>query len=136
MQPQHPHAALLGLPLLCGLLVGASALAAEAGYEASSVLDADALLGPQAIAGAHFAIEPAVANDGLMNRYTIRSEFQTIEAYGDSLALERAREQEAIASLREMKKTDAYTRGLNDRPESCRRFHAFSLRHNWFLFFG
>ena len=118
MKLERTHAALLGLPLLCGLLAGASAPAEGIEYEASPVLEADALLGSEAIAGEHFMIEAAVANDGLMNRYVIRSEFQTIEAYGDTLALERAREQEAIAALREMKMTDSYTKGLKAASEA------------------
>ena len=61
MKLERANAALLGLPLLCGLLAGASAPAEEIEYEASPVLDADALLGSEAIAGEHFTIEPAVA---------------------------------------------------------------------------
>jgi hypothetical protein len=113
MRRERARTARLGLPLLCGLLAGASAAADEiVEYEAAAVLEADALLGSEAIAGEHFTIEAAVTNDGLMNRYVIRSEFQTIEAYGDSLARERAREQQAIAALRDMKTTSAYAKGL------------------------
>lgn len=128
MQLERAHIALVGLPLLCGLLAGAPAPADEIGYEATAVLDASTLLGSEAVAGEHFTIEPAVANDGLMNRYVIRSEFQTIEAYGDSLALERAREQAAIAALREMKKTDSYAKGFKAASEAPLAVTRLALR--------
>jgi hypothetical protein len=76
------------------------------------VLDAGTLLGRSAIAGEHFTIEPEVESDGLMNRYVVSSSFQRIGAYGNSLALERAREQDAMAVLRGIKTTEAYAKGL------------------------
>ncbi len=105
-------AALRGLPLLCGILLGGAAAATAERWEKPVALDASTLLGRSAIAGKHFKIEPRVESDGLMNRYVVSSSYQRIGAYGDSLALERAREQEAMAALREIKTMEAYADGL------------------------
>jgi hypothetical protein len=61
--------------------------------------------------GQHFRIQ-RVTNDGLMNGFTVASAFQVIDAYGNSMALERAAEQRAIADLRALKNTDAFRDGL------------------------
>jgi len=121
----HRVAALCGLSLACGFLPGVAAEPPEtaaptseatanipAEWEQPAVLDAEALLGPSVIAGEHYKIDPKVENDGLMNRYVVSSNYQRIGADGDSLALERAHEQDAIAALRAIKATEAYKRGL------------------------
>ena len=101
---------------LVGWLVGALACAATGahaeGWEEPRQLAAKQLLGASAVQGKYHSIEPAVENDGLMNRYVVASSFQRIGAYGDTLALERAHEQEAMAALRQIKTTDAYQQGL------------------------
>jgi len=101
-----------GLALLCAAFLGRAAGATEAVWEQPAALDAGTLLGRSAIVGEHFEIEPKAENDGLMNRFVVGSSYQRIGAYGNSLALERAREQEAMAVLRGIKKTEAYTQGL------------------------
>ena len=111
MKP-HRAAALRGLPLLCGVILGAAAAAIPDGWEQPPALDASTLLGRSAIAGEHFTIEPDVESDGLMNRYVVSSSYQRISAYGDSMAIERAREQHAMAVLRGIKTTEAYEQGL------------------------
>ena len=128
MLTERSNVVLLGLALLWALLAAAPATADAIEPEPTSVLDAASLLGSEAIAGEHFTIDSAVTNDGLMNRYVIRSGFQTIEAYGDSLALERAREQEAIAALREMKTTDSYVQGLQAASEAPLAVTRMALR--------
>lgn len=100
-----------------GCLV-AAASAQVADFESPSTLDAATLLGDAAIRGEHFSIEREVTNDGFMNRLVVVSRFQRIEALGNSLALERAREQEAIAALREIKKTDAFRDGIEKAIEA------------------
>lgn len=37
-----------------------------------------------------------------------------MEAYGDAMVMERAREMDAIAAIRKIKKTDAYMKGLEN----------------------
>lgn len=81
-------------------------------FEEPPVLDAYVQLGEVAAVGERFEIERWVANDGQMNQYVLTSEYQRIEAYGDSMVLERAREQEAIAVLRELKLTKGYVDGV------------------------
>jgi hypothetical protein len=93
-------------------LACAAGTAYAANWEAPGPLDATQLLGKTAVKSGHHSIEPKVENDGLMNRYVIASNYQRIGAYGDSLALERAREQEAMAALRQIKTTDSYVKGV------------------------
>lgn len=103
-----------------GLLfcLAATASAQVGSYEAPPRLDAGVLLGTSRVTGEHFAFDREVTNDGLMNHHVVVSDFQRIEAYGNSLALERAREQEAIAALREIKKTEAFRDGVEKAVEA------------------
>ncbi len=79
-----------------------------AAYETPPLLDAYDQLGEAEAVGDQFVIERQVPNDGQMNRYVLTSNYQRIEACGNSMLLERAREQEAIAVLRELKLTKGY----------------------------
>lgn len=72
------------------------------------------VLGPGRVRGTHYTIDPRAQNDGFMNRYKITSPFGTMEAYGDAMVMERAREMDAIAAIRKIKKTDAYMKGLEN----------------------
>ena len=107
------------------LVSPASAQAAD--YESPPHLDAGELLGESATRGEHFQIEPGVRNDGLMNLFVVESEFQRVDAYGNSLALERAAEQGAIAALREIKKTDPRA-VRRDRSSRTARRRTWTLR--------
>jgi hypothetical protein len=88
------------------------------GYEAPPLLDAGEQLGDATLQGEFFEIQRKVVNNGFMNVFTVTSDFQQVEAYGNSLALERAREQVAIAALREIKKTDAFRDGIGKAVEA------------------
>lgn len=81
--------------------------------EAPAELDAAALLGTDALAGPHHRIERRVLNDGRTNRYRVGDGSHTIEAAGNRMARERAREFEAIAALNRVKESDAYAKGLD-----------------------
>ena len=118
----------LGLSLFSVLLAGSLSQAADDQYEQPPRLDATDLLGSEALTGDHFIIEREVVNDGLMNRYVVTSEFQRIEAYGESLALERANEQEAIARLRQVKETEAFAEGIAKAAEAPLALSKAALR--------
>jgi hypothetical protein len=64
------------------------------------------------LSGRGWRIEPAVRSDGRMNHYRIDGPDGEVEVVGDVLARERAREFEAVAVIRDIKKTDAYASAL------------------------
>lgn len=76
-------------------------------------LDAGALLGMETLVGPHHRIERRVLNDGRTNRYRVGDGPRTIEAVGNRMVRERAREFEAIAALNRIKESDAYAKGLD-----------------------
>lgn len=75
-------------------------------------LDAAALLGTEVLVGPHHRIESRVLNDGRTNRFRVGDGSHAIDAVGNRLAIERAREFQAIAALNRIKETDAYAKGL------------------------
>jgi len=83
-----------------------------AGFEVPPALRAVDVLGVESVKGPNFLIEDAVTNDGSMNLFTVTAPDMSIKALGNELALERAREMEAIAAIRKIKKTEAYLNGL------------------------
>ena len=88
--------------------------ARAADFEAPPAFNAADVLGPGRVRGTHYTIDPRAQNDGFMNRYKVTSPFGTLEAYGDAMVMERAREMDAIAAIRKIKKTDAYMKGLEN----------------------
>ena len=81
-------------------------------YESPATLDAGSVLADMPLSGRGWRIEPAVRSDGRMNHYRIDGPDGPIDAVGDVLARERAREFEAVAVIREIKTTEAYTDAL------------------------
>ncbi|MCH7833357.1 MAG: hypothetical protein IIC55_10875 [Proteobacteria bacterium] len=108
------------LGFFTALLAAATALgplawtARAADFEAPPAFNAADVLGPGRVRGTHYTIDPRAQNDGFMNRYKVTSPFGTMEAYGDAMVMERAREMDAIAAIRKIKKTDAYMKGLEN----------------------
>ena len=98
--------------LALALLLPAAGLGAEQ-YESPATLDARTTLAGMPLEGRGWRIEPAVRSDGRMNHYRIQGPDGPVEAVGDALALERAREFEAVAVIREIKTTDAYAGALD-----------------------
>ncbi len=81
-------------------------------YESPATLDAASVLADMPLSGRGWNIERAVRSDGRMNHYRIHGPDGPIEAVGDVLARERAREFEAVAVIREIKTTEAYAGAL------------------------
>jgi hypothetical protein len=97
--------------LAVALLLPAVGLSAEP-YESPVTLDAGTSLAGTPLQGRGWRIERAVRSDGRMNHYRIHGPDGPVEAVGDALARERAREFEAVAVIREIKTTDAYAGAL------------------------
>jgi len=89
-----------------------SPLAQAAGFEPPLTFNAADFLKPVPLSSANYTINPTARNDGQINHYTVSSPFGTLQAIGDAIAQERAREMDAIAAFRRVKKTDAYLNGL------------------------
>ena len=90
--------------LAAALLFPTVGLSAEP-YESPATLDAGSVLADMPLSGRGWRIERAVRSDGRMNHYRIHGPDGPIEAVGDALARERAREFEAVAVIREIKAT-------------------------------
>jgi len=81
-------------------------------YESPATLDAGSVLADMPLSGRDWRIEPDVRSDGRMNHYRVHGPDGPIDTVGDVLARERAREFEAVAVIREIKTTEAYTDAL------------------------
>lgn len=98
---------------LFGVLAAPAAETTAASFEGPLTFNAADFLNPMALKNANYTIDPTARNDGLMNHYTFSSQFGAIEATGDAMARERAREMDAIAAIFRIKKTDAFVNGLS-----------------------
>ena len=100
-------------PILAALLIVLLiSVAVAVAFEGPLTFNAADFLNPTPLKGANYTINPTTRNDGRINHYTVSSPFGTLEAIGDAIAQERAREMDAIAAIRRVKKTDAYLNGL------------------------
>jgi len=95
------------------LLSLAAPITQAAAYESPLTFNAKDFLAPMALKSANYTIDPTARNDGRMNHYKLSSPFGAIEATGDAMARERAREMDAIAAIRQIKKTDAFVNGFS-----------------------
>lgn len=104
-----------GIPavLSLGLLIPILSAVPAAAFEGPLTFNAADFLKPTPLRSANYAIDPTARNDGLMNRYAISTSFGTLNAIGDAVARERAREMDVIAAIRKVKRTDAYLDGFN-----------------------
>jgi len=103
--------------LAVALLLPTAGLGAEP-YESPATLDAGSVLAGTPLSGSGWRIEQTVRSDGRMNHYRIQGPDGPVEAVGDALARERAREFEAVAVIREIKTTDAYAGALEQAGRS------------------
>ena len=101
-----------GFVLAAGLALGGVSPKADAAFEGPLTFNARDFLVPLALANANYTIDPIARNDGLMNHYRLSSPFGALEATGNAVIRERAREMDAIAVIRQIKKTDAFMNGL------------------------
>jgi len=85
---------------------------AEAVFEELPELNASEILKPEFVKGPHFAVRDPVPTGSGMNQFTIDSDFGVFEADGNEMLLQRLKEIDAIARLREVSRTDEFKNSL------------------------
>jgi len=85
---------------------------AEAVFEELPELKASEILKPEFLQGPHFAVRDPVPTSAGMNQFTIDSDFGVFEADGNAMLLQRLKEIDAIARLREVSRTDEFKNSL------------------------
>ena len=85
---------------------------AEAAFEELPELKASEILKPELLKGPHYVVRDPVATASGMNQFTIDSDFGLFEADGNEVLLQRLKEIDAIARLRDVSRTDAFKKSL------------------------
>src|SRR5712691_6950126 len=85
---------------------------AEAVFEELPELNASEILKPELLKGPHFVVRDQVPTGSGMNQFTIDSDFGVFEADGNEMLLQRLKEIDAIARLREVSRTDEFKKSL------------------------
>ena len=85
---------------------------AEAVFEELPELKASEILKPELLKGEHFVVRDSVPTSAGMNQFTIDSDFGVFEADGNEMLLQRLKEIDAIARLRQVSRTDEFKNSL------------------------
>src|SRR6266481_3988723 len=85
---------------------------AEAVFEELPELKANEILKPELLKGPHFVVRDQVPTGSGMNQFTIDSDFGVFEADGNEMLLQRLKEIDAIARLREVSRSDEFKKSL------------------------
>jgi len=85
---------------------------AEAAFEELPELKASEILKPELLKGPHYVVRDPVPTASGMNQFTIDSDFGLFEADGNEMLLQRLKEIDAIARLREVSRSDEFKRSL------------------------
>ena len=85
---------------------------AEAAFEELPELKASEILKPELLKGPHYVMRDPVATASGMNQFTIDSDFGLFEADGNEMLIQRLKEIDAIARLRDVSRTDAFKKSL------------------------
>src|SRR5947207_2653808 len=85
---------------------------AEAAFEELPELKASEILKPELLKGPHYVVRDPVPTASGMNQFTIDSDFGLFEADGNEMLLQRLKEIDAIARLRDVSRTDAFKKSL------------------------
>src|SRR2546430_4465972 len=91
---------------------------AEAAFEELPELKATEILKPELLKGPHYVIRDPVPTASGMNQFTIDSAFGVFEADGNEMLLQRLKEIDAIARLREISRTDEFKKSLVSAAKS------------------
>src|SRR5215471_1437087 len=85
---------------------------AEVAFEELPELKASEILKPELLKGPHYIIRDPVPTASGMNQFTIDSDFGVFEADGNKMLLQRLKEIDAIAKLRDVSRTDEFKKSL------------------------
>src|SRR5213082_4190273 len=91
---------------------------AEAVFEELPELKASEILKPELLRGPHYVVRDPVPTASGMNQFTIDSDFGVFEADGNEMLLQRLKEIDAIARLREVSRTDEFKNSLATAAKS------------------
>src|ERR1044071_4924417 len=86
---------------------------AEPVFEELPELKAREILKPEFLQGPHFAVRDPVPTSAGMNQFTIDSDFGLFEADGNEMLLQRLKEIDAIARLRDVSRTEEFKTSLD-----------------------
>ena len=82
------------------------------GWEVPPPLSAQALLPPEWLKGPHHLVQDEVVNDGAQHHFVVTSDFGTFPATGASMLRTRVIESEAIAALKDARKSEVFADAL------------------------
>ena len=113
----------LGCALACALLVACSVTKEREalppppapgplGWEVPPPLSAQGLLSPDWLKGPHHLVQDEVENDGAQHHFVVTSDFGTFPATGASMLRTRVIESEAIAALKDARKSKVFADAL------------------------
>jgi hypothetical protein len=112
-----PRPRALGV-FVAGLLLaaagGATRVVAQAAFEKPAVLRARDLATPEMLRGPRFQVDEAVPTDGLLAKFTIKSDFGPFEAQGPGMLQVRVAEIKALDTLSAVEKSDVFKKAMAD----------------------
>src|SRR5213592_176716 len=85
---------------------------AEVAFEELPELKASEILKPELLKGPHHVVRDPVPTASGINQFTIDSDFGLFEADGNEMLLQRLKEIDAIARLREVSRSDQFKKSL------------------------
>src|SRR6266568_820647 len=91
---------------------------AEAVFEELPELKASEILKPELLKGPHYVVRDPVPTGSGMNQFTIDSDFGVFEADGNEMLLQRLKEIDAIARLKEVSRTDEFKGALKNAAKA------------------
>jgi hypothetical protein len=81
---------------------------AQSAFESEAVYRASGLVGPDLLKGPRFTVDERVPVKGMLARFTVRSDFGTLEAAGIHMLHVRVREMHALGELEKMSKSKEF----------------------------
>jgi hypothetical protein len=109
--------------------VGITPVVGQNAYEKPPVLRAADLAPADLLKGPHFQVDERVPTDGLLARFTIKSDFGPFEAQGPGMLAERVAEIRAIDILSRVEKTDVFKKALGETAKRTGKSLATAVAH-------
>jgi hypothetical protein len=108
----------LAVVFLLAAVAGVTPVPGQDPYETAPVLRAADLAPPELLKGPLFQVDDAVPTDGLLAKFTIKSNFGPFEAQGPGMLAVRVAEIRALDNLSHVEKSDVFQKAL---AESAKR---------------
>jgi hypothetical protein len=108
---------------------GATLVVAQAAFEKPAVLRARDLATPEMLRGPRFQVEEAVPTDGLLAKFTIKSDFGPFEAQGPGMLQVRVAEIKALDTLSTVEKSDVFKKAMADSAKRTGQSLATAAAH-------